>query len=63
MEAKFLKRRIGTNENGRKLWLPKEKNRITYEIGSDTISIINSLDENPMSKKIVMNYLNTYMVE
>ena len=47
----FKKRRIGENENGRKIWLRKDKDRITYEIGSDTISIINPLDENPMSQK------------
>ena len=39
------------NETGRRIWLPKEKDRITYEIGSDTISIMNLLDENSMSEK------------
>ena len=56
----WKKRRIGKNETGRKTWLPKEKDRITYAIGSDTISIINLLDENPMSKKN-QNELSQYL--
>ena len=43
-------RSVSTNENGRKVWKQHNDNTLTFELDSDTMTIIHPDDENPRSK-------------
>jgi len=47
----YKSRKIIKNERGRNIWVPKDDDKMTFEIGTDTLSIINPLDEDPLSEK------------
>ena len=44
-------RHVSANENGRKVWKQQNDNTLTFELNSDTITIIHPEDENPLSEK------------
>ena len=47
----YKSRKIIKNESGRNIWVPKDDDKMTFQIGTDTLSIINPLDEDPISEK------------
>ena len=51
---RWKERKIGLSKCGRKIWEDSVCSNMCFELGSDTMTIINGDDENPRSSKIII---------
>ena len=56
-------RYISNNMKGRKVWKESNDDRMSFELESDTMTIIHPRDGNPLSEKITYRGNNICMVE
>ena len=45
-------RTVGYNSSGRKIWIDSTGQKMCFKLGSDTLTVINPIDENPRFRKV-----------